>query len=156
MGILRSITPGKLFPAFASPAEADTLEANCWAKGNHPSFGLTHNGEDEPPGLDVLRGYHEKGYATRYTTLAAAERKHGELVISPLGNLTKEKADGTLKHRIIQDLRRGGANLLAELFERIVLPRPSDHGWDLYNLWKQLAKETLGEGAAVWSLIVDW
>jgi hypothetical protein len=61
-----------------------------------------------------------------------------------------------MKHRIIQDLRRGGANLLAELFERIVLPHPPDHGWDLYSLWKQLAKAQLSDEAAVWSLIVDF
>ena len=62
-----------------------------------------------------------------------AERLHDKLIISPFGNLSKPKPDGSLKHRIIQDLRRGGANLLAAMFERIVLPRPTDHGWDLYS-----------------------
>ena len=61
-----------------------------------------------------------------------------------------------MKHRIIQDLLRVGANLLAELFERMVLPRPNDHAWDLYNLWKDLVKIECGEGAHVWSLIVDF
>ena len=71
-------------------------------------------------------------------------------------NLSKLKPDGTLKHRIIQDLRRGGANLLAAMFERIVLPRPSDHGWDLYSLWKKLAKGELPRDSSIWSLIVDF
>ena len=59
-----------------------------------------------------------------------AERQHGKLVISPLENLSKSKPDGSLKHQIIQDLRRGGANLLASMFKRIVLQRPTDHGCD--------------------------
>ena len=156
MGILKPITPGGLFPLCPSPAEADALDGNLWAKGNHPSFGLMYSGDEEPPGLGVLKGYHTKGYAARYSTLFEAERQHGKLLISPLGNLTKEKDDGSLKHRIIQDLRRGGANLLAELFERVVLPRPNDHGWDMYNLWKAIASKQLGPEASVWSLIVDF
>ena len=83
-------------------------------------------------------------------------KRHGSILISPLGNLSKEKPDGSITHRIIQDLRRGGASLLAELFERIVLPRPNDHGWGLYNLWKALANAALGPEASVWSLIVDF
>ena len=46
--------------------------------------------------------------------------------------------------------------MLAELFERIVLPRPVDHGWDLYDLWMLLAGETLAKDAKVWSLVVDY
>ena len=61
-----------------------------------------------------------------------------------------------MKHRIIQDLRRGGANLLAAMFGRIVLPRPTDHGWDLYSLWKKLAKGELPQDSSIWSLIVDF
>ena len=49
-----------------------------------------------------------------------------------------------------------GANLLAELFERILLPRPNDHAWDLYNVWKDLAKIDCGAGGRIWSLIEDF
>ena len=41
------------------------------------------------------------------------------------------------------EIRMGGANILAELFERIVLPHPDDHGWDLCNVWKELANNEL-------------
>ena len=104
----------------------------------------------------MLQGYFNKGFTSRYTSRKEAESIHGKLMLAPLGTISKEKSDGSMKHRIIQDLRRGGANLLAELFERVVLPRPPDHGWDLYSLWKQLAKAQLSEEAAVWSLIVDF
>lgn len=45
---------------------------------------------------------------------------------------------------------------MAELFERMVLPRPNDDGWGLHNLWEELAKEEPGRGGSVWSLIVDF
>ena len=156
MGILHPITPGGLFPVCESPAEALTLEGLLWQKGNHPSFGIKDVDDGEPPGLALLREYYRKGFASRYTSLVEARAEHGDLVISPLGTITKTKADGSLKHRIIQDLRRGGANLLASHFERIVLPRPNDHGWDLFHLWLRLAEKTLEKDAGVWSLIIDF
>ena len=76
-------------------------------EGNHPSFGRTYGDDDAPPGLEVLAGYYDKGYAARYGFLFEAEKKHGKILISPLGNLSKEKPDGSIKHRIIQDLWRG-------------------------------------------------
>ena len=42
------------------------------------------------------------------------------------------------------------------MFERIVLPRPTDHGWGLYSLWKRLAKGELPQDSSIWSLIVDF
>jgi hypothetical protein len=156
MGFVHPITPGGLFPLHDSPAEASTLEGLLWEKGNQPSFQIQHGGGPTPPGLNILREYYAKGYAARYTTETAAIKEHGDLVYAPLGTLTKEKAGGTLKHRIIQDLRRGGQNLLADLFERVVLPRPTDHGWDLFDLWESLARAHMPEDAAVWSLIIDF
>ena len=73
-----------------------------------------------------------------------------------LSERSKTKPDGTRNHRIIQDLRRGGANLLASMFERVVLPRSTDHGWDLYSLWEKLANGEAPHGSSVWSLIVDF
>ena len=98
---------------------------------------------------------HPRDWTCWHGITKKAECSHGKLVISPLGNLTKTKPDGSLKHRIMQDLKAGGANVLAELYERIVLPRPNDHGWDLYSLWKKPACSELGPEASVWSLVVD-
>ena len=103
--------------------------------------------------MAIVAGCYEKGYVARYPSLLEAERQHGKLIISPRGNLSKSKPDGSLKHRGIQDLRRGAANLLAAMFERIVLPRPTDHGWDLYSLWIRLAKDDVPPDSSVWSLI---
>ena len=154
MGITAPITPGGLFPLCPAPAEADFLDASFWTKGNRPSFGLTHGKDPEPPGLAILAGYYEKGYAESYSSMAEAELRHGTLIISPLGTLSKFKPDGSLKHRIIQDLRTGGSNLLASMLERIVLPRPSDHGWELYSLWKSWRKAYFHQTAAYGALLL--
>ena len=45
---------------------------------------------------------------------------------------------------------------MASMFERIVLPRPTDHGWNLYGLWLKLAKGKLPPDSKIWSLIVDF
>ena len=101
MGITAKITPGNLFPLCHSPAEADSLDQNFWAKRNHPSFGLTYGDDANPPGPKVLADYFDKGYASIYTSIKEAEKVHGELLISPLGNIVKTKPDGSIKHRII-------------------------------------------------------
>ena len=50
---------------------------------------------------------------------------------APMGNIAKQKADGTWKHRIIQDLRKNKVNRTARIPERQVLPRPEDHAADI-------------------------
>ena len=105
MGFSQPIPPGGLFPLHSSPAEAASLEGLLWKSGNHPSFSVEHEGEAKPPGLNILKGYYDKGYAARYTEERSAIEQHGELLYAPLGTLTKLKA-GKLKHRILQDLRQ--------------------------------------------------
>eukprot|EP00439_Symbiodinium_sp_Y106_P055731 s5626_g7.t1 len=46
--------------------------------------------------------------------------------VSKLGLILKEKEDGTMKRRIIIDLRRSGGNSKSALPERLTLPRPVD------------------------------
>ena len=66
-----------------------------------------------------------KGYVKKLT-IEEAERYFGKPLVSRLGLIIKEKADGTKKRRIIVDALRSGANAQAVCPERIVLPRPED------------------------------
>ena len=93
MGFTETITPGGLFPLGSSPAEADTLDGLLWEGGNHGSFEEVYEGSSVPPGIGTLHGYFEKGYASRYPSRAAAIAVHGDIVVSPLGNVAKLKAD---------------------------------------------------------------
>ena len=80
-------------------------------------------------------------------------------MISPLGKVTNTKLAGSLKHRVVQDLRRGGANLVEASYERVVLPRPSDHAWDLLELLmltSSLTGPKAPDGVDIWKLIVDF
>ena len=99
MGITAQITPGGLLPLCPAPAEADFLDANFWTKGNRPSFGLTQGEDPEPPGLAILAGYYEKGYAERYTTIAEAEQRHCTLIILLLGTLKTLRLTAPLSTR---------------------------------------------------------
>ena len=116
-----------------------TATPPLWMLNKHPDM-LAHDEAGTIRKFGSRRHYcfSHDGYRqeARRITHLMAERYGKNPHIAAWQTLEREP-DGSLKHRIIQDLRRGGANLLAELFERIVLPRPSDHGWDMFNLWKQ-------------------
>ena len=68
------------------------------------------------------------------------------------GNVRKRKHDGSLKNRIIQDLKTNQVNLTASTHERTVLPRGIDHGID----FAALAQRARGcSGGVVKVLILD-
>ena len=153
------IPTGGLFPVCESPAEAtfDELSESQWGKGNHPSFRRAFGEGSPPPGLEILDGYFKKGYVERFESMSEAEARHGSLIVSPLGLVSRLKSDSLWKHRIIHDLRRGGPNTIAACFERVVLPRPSDHAWDLFEL-REAAYDTYGDDddAVLYTLICDF
>ena len=50
----------------------------------------------------------------------------GEIPLNKLGLVSKERSDGTFKHRLIWDLKRSGVNDFVNQGQQIVLPRLSD------------------------------
>ena len=50
--------------------------------------------EKDTPGLKLPSGFYEKVYASCFTSVHDAELKHGKLIISPLGNISKENRMG--------------------------------------------------------------
>ena len=136
MGIKCPISFGGLFPEVEpSPLlSLDDLDAIQRCTANHPSFDERH-GLDESPGITVVKGYLEAGFGRLFADAAAASEHFGvDVHPAPMGNITKTLADGTLKHRPIQDLRRNRVNDVVVLPERQVLPRPIDHAKDLAQL----------------------
>ena len=133
MGLAVEIQAGGLFPAVSpspniSMDELETLER--WER-NHPSFLHEFEG-DRPPGLGLVEGYLNAGFGRLYKDAESASQDLRQTIHpAPLGNITKTKADGTHKHRVIQDLRRNGVNDAVRLPERQVLPRGVDHARDL-------------------------
>ena len=68
------------------------------------------------------------------------DRQHAEEVlgsrvaVAPLGDVVKQRPDGTLKHRLIQDFKASAVNAASVVEERQVLPRFVDHAHDLATL----------------------
>ena len=149
MGIRMPVSPGGHFPRSEKEAEVDVNDLPHlfnFAK-NHASF-LDHYGEPEPPTLDLIRGYLNRGYGEVFDSVAEATARIGLIFPAPLGDVRKKKKEGGWKHRIIQDLRISRINDTASTFERVVLPRPADHAGDLARFAVR--------SEAVASLLIDY
>lgn len=81
-----------------------------------------HRGE----ALLELQRYEEKGIARSLSSEELLQRFPTHGTISKLALILKQKDDGSVKSRIIMDLRRSGGNARCRVPERIVLPRVSD------------------------------
>jgi hypothetical protein len=68
-----------------------------------------------------------------------------------MGNIAKAKADGTMKHRLIQNQQINCVKSAVALTERQVLPRPIDHARDV-----GLLIEDLRPGEVVSVFILDF
>ena len=68
----------------------------------------------------------ERGYATFYSTWQELKSALGDVIVSKLACIIKEKPDGSEKVRIVVDLTRSGYNLCVLASERLVLPRFKD------------------------------
>ena len=82
--------------------------------------------------MALVRKALNDGFGELFETGAAAEHSLGGRVFpAPLGTVTKTKADGSLKHRLIQDLRVNAVNSAVSLPDRLVHPRPIDLAMDI-------------------------
>jgi hypothetical protein len=153
MGLSSPIQPGGLFPPQSGEAEM-TLEdlADAQAvKRNHPLFSERH-GQLRSPGLDLLAEQVNEGFGLLFSDKSAAETfLGGQAHPAPLGNITKEKPGGGVKHRLIQDLKNNSVNSAVVLTERQVLPRPIDHAKDV-----ALLSEDLRKGEGISTLVLDF
>ena len=66
------------------------------------------------------------GYIHRDASWEQLAASHGPVVVSKMAALTKSREDGSVKLRLIVDMRRSRLNAHVRLEERIVLPRISD------------------------------
>ena len=139
MGLTKEIQPGGHFPEAVAESSLSVavLDKIPPRTENHPSWN-EHYEHDEPPSYDLLREQVEAGFAILFESREAAEELLGGRVHpAPLGNVAKQKEDGSWKFRSIQDLRANHVNAAVRLPERQVLPRGLDHGRDLAVLHSQ-------------------
>eukprot|EP00971_Amphidinium_carterae_P090010 1781915-Amphidinium_carterae.1 len=72
----------------------------------------------------------DRGWAEEFASFGQLCRKHGgdaeTSPLSKLGLISKQRNDGSWKHRLVWDLRRSGINEALQQGQRIVLPRVID------------------------------
>ena len=94
----------------------------------------------------------EDGYGELFSDSTAAETALGGTIYpAPLGTVSKQRPDGSWKHRLIQDLKANRVNAAVELPERMVLPRPVELATDL----AQMAADQ-GPGDVIMVGIIDF
>ena len=79
-----------------------------------PSGWTNYRSAEEEPGLtqDLLEAMVARQWADRYDSWEHVEATLGtsEVILNRLALISKRKADGTFKHRLVWDLRRSGVN----------------------------------------------
>ena len=132
VGVGVPVRPGGLLPSISETPElnTDSLFELAAYDCNHASFNLEHEGSK--PARDELQSLVDQGFARLCRDREHAESLLGSgIVVSPLGDVVKQRPDGTLKHRLIQDFKASSVNRASAVTERQVLPRFSNHGLDL-------------------------
>ena len=136
MGISEAIEAGGHFPLRHEEADLDLGSlANLPSEGiNHASFDRGPTGT-EAAGPRLVADAVDAGFGELFADRAAATAACGATVFpAPMGDLAKEKEDGSIKHRLIQDLKANQVNRTVRLPERQVLPRPVDRAVDLAEM----------------------
>ena len=126
MGATREVTKVGVFPPDARGRKnpqplRSTFSLSGW--GNYKSA-------EEAPDIvmKLLKEMIRSGWARGFPNLKAATQAvmAGEVKLNKLGLVSKQKPDGTWKHRLVWDLRESGVNDTIDQGERIILPRPCD------------------------------
>ena len=84
------------------------------------------------------------------TSKERPEEKVGKLMLSRVGTIITHKA-GSMKVRLIHDLRRSLVNALATIPERVVLPRILDAVYSIIDASKAIENEE-----DVWIMVLDF
>ena len=132
VGIGVPIKPSGLLPLISESASTSisALQDRVQWTHNHPSFDVPEG--ERQPGHLLLEQLVNDGHALVFDSEASAAHWLGvRPVPSPLGDVVRIKPDGSVKHRLIQDLKASAVNSASTVPERQVLPRFTDHARDL-------------------------
>ena len=134
LGINRPVSPAGVFPPVTEEAAPSEYVANL-SKDPFGWVNYRSADEDVATAVELLDHMVAQGWADALPSWEEVIDSLGEgVVLNKLALLSKLKADGTTKHRLVWDLRRSGVNLAVRQGERVVLPRLSDVVADLREL----------------------
>jgi hypothetical protein len=146
LGVSRCIPGSEIFPQVVSnfsmdPADPPTPVASSQQIADiatDPAGWENYRSAESDPTVcaQLLDKMVISGWATRHDDFskAQAELKSRDITLDKLGLVTKTRPDGTMKHRLIWDLRRSGVNSVLAQGERIILPKLSDLAQDVVEL----------------------
>ena len=126
IGILEHIDVANVFP---SVIPEDIAYSPYSLYSEFAGWSNYASAEEEPQVVaDLLQAQADKGHCKFFDDMPSLCEYLGveSVVLTKLALITKPKADGTLKHRLIWDLLRSEVNGTVTLTERIVLPRIQD------------------------------
>ena len=150
LGILEEIPFGGVFPRVQEGFEGsgeehqESLKKLRGAEDNYMSYN-----ENIKAGEELFSKEIEKGFAEWNRDRSVLENKYGQLIPSAMGLILKEKQDGSVKARLVHDLRRSDVNKHIRYQERLVLPRIQDA---LEDVMHGLEHRGPGQKVEVWSL----
>ena len=134
LGINRPVLSSGVFPTVPDePVSPDYVTGLARSPAGWENYRSAD--EDAPTATSLLEHMVAQDWAESYTQWDDVARALGVgVVLNKLALLSKTKSDGSVKHRLVWDLRRSGVNLAVTQGERIVLPRLSDVVADLREL----------------------
>ena len=135
-GVAHPVISGGVFPPVDNAMDADTLDNYL----TQAEPGTNYQSVEEAPetaGRELDRAI-ACGYAHRVASWREVQKEYGQVLVSRLACITKPRADGTEKVRLIIDMRRSGYNSCVRMSERLVLPRIKDLVEDTLTLEAEL------------------
>ena len=136
IGVARPVPAAGIFPKTSAKAVSNEAVSALYAwKGGHVNYvSVRDHKEKVEAELTRLCG---KGYILKYTSWEELNQQFQGVIVSKLAAITTEKPDGSVKLRLIVDMRRSGLNEHVVLNERILLPRLRDVVKDVMSLQAQ-------------------
>ena len=125
--------PGKIFPPDTGSAEAACEEELLHDPADHENYKSV---DADAMAISEVHRLINSGYVKTFEDLhSCASWLGGAPLTSKLAMVSKERADGAAKRRLILDCHESGANLMAQKGGRVQLPRPADRK---ESRWKHL------------------
>ena len=143
-GLLHALEASGIFPAVDPRAKLENLESLTPDLAGWENYKSIEEAEEDV--WQLLQEHLDLGFIEVFNTIEDAEAALGApLVPSKLGLVTKLRADGSKKLRIVWDFRASHHNDAVRVGERIVLPRLEDVLDDVRHLaaWREPGDELI-------------
>ena len=150
-GVARPIPACGVFPSVPETAQAQRdLRESLTRSAHNTNYESTK--EHAGKFMEEIERLTELGALNRYDDWAHLRQELGDVIVSKVALLLKQRADGTWKLRVIIDMLRSWVNSPVRLQERLILPRLMDVVSDLLGL----ARHAVAPQAMLDQMTLDW